>query len=274
MSKIDDFKKELECLINKYSLENGSNTPDFILAEYLTNCLKNFNDVLKAKDKFYRQAQKGTIYYELYDKFDKHIPNSICHELSNEICQGCPEIETCKKCFPNIENCQVSEFEEYKKSEIDLNTCTKVDSTKIEYDFIKNCGTHENNSEKIVVTTGIPAGVGFTGQSNTVFIKKETTNIAPIESTDIPEITIIEKNPDTLCHDEPTNEICQECPEITNFTKCFPNIENCQVLKFEELNKNTKAESIDNFFNDSSEKAVVCTFCKRNPCNCEDDLPF
>ena len=37
------FRKELETLINKNSLENGSNTPDFILAEYLENCLKAFD---------------------------------------------------------------------------------------------------------------------------------------------------------------------------------------------------------------------------------------
>ena len=30
------FTEALEQLINKYSKENGSNTPDFILAEYLT----------------------------------------------------------------------------------------------------------------------------------------------------------------------------------------------------------------------------------------------
>jgi len=37
------FRKELETLINKHSMENGSNTPDFILAEYLTDCLHAFD---------------------------------------------------------------------------------------------------------------------------------------------------------------------------------------------------------------------------------------
>lgn len=40
---MEKFQKELEDLINKHSVENGSDTPDFILAEYLTNCLKAFN---------------------------------------------------------------------------------------------------------------------------------------------------------------------------------------------------------------------------------------
>lgn len=41
--KLVEFEKELQHLINKYSLENMSNTPDFILAKYLMQCLFNFN---------------------------------------------------------------------------------------------------------------------------------------------------------------------------------------------------------------------------------------
>ena len=49
----ETFKKELESLINSYSMENGSDTPDFILAEYLVNCLKAFNEASKARDGWY-----------------------------------------------------------------------------------------------------------------------------------------------------------------------------------------------------------------------------
>ncbi len=47
-----NFKKELEMLLNKYSKENGSDTPDFILAEYLDNCLKNFDNIVNQKNKW------------------------------------------------------------------------------------------------------------------------------------------------------------------------------------------------------------------------------
>lgn len=40
--KYDEFEKDLTKLINKYSLENGSNTPDF-LARHLVGCLVAFN---------------------------------------------------------------------------------------------------------------------------------------------------------------------------------------------------------------------------------------
>lgn len=39
-----DFEKELAELINKHNLEKPSNTPDFILAKYLTGCLIVWNE--------------------------------------------------------------------------------------------------------------------------------------------------------------------------------------------------------------------------------------
>ncbi len=47
------FEKDLSRLINHYSQENGSDTPDFILAEYLKGCLRNFNITLQAREKWY-----------------------------------------------------------------------------------------------------------------------------------------------------------------------------------------------------------------------------
>lgn len=45
------FNKELTELINKYSLEGGSNTPDFVLAQYLCECLGAFNRATVARNK-------------------------------------------------------------------------------------------------------------------------------------------------------------------------------------------------------------------------------
>ena len=52
----DKFIKELETLINKYSMENDSNTPDYILAEYLSNCLKTFNTALQKRAHWYGET--------------------------------------------------------------------------------------------------------------------------------------------------------------------------------------------------------------------------
>lgn len=47
------FKKELESLINRYSIENDSDTPDFILANYLTMCLENYNTTIQSRETWY-----------------------------------------------------------------------------------------------------------------------------------------------------------------------------------------------------------------------------
>lgn len=47
------FEKKLEQLINEYSKEKGSDTPDFILAQYLSECLYNYNRTIKERDKWF-----------------------------------------------------------------------------------------------------------------------------------------------------------------------------------------------------------------------------
>ncbi len=47
------FEKELEELINIYSLEGESDTPDFILATYLRNCLNAYNEAVRSRDKWF-----------------------------------------------------------------------------------------------------------------------------------------------------------------------------------------------------------------------------
>lgn len=47
------FQEELSMLLNKHSQENDSNTPDFILAEYLKNCLNAFNLATNRRENWY-----------------------------------------------------------------------------------------------------------------------------------------------------------------------------------------------------------------------------
>jgi hypothetical protein len=48
------FTEALEELINGYSLENKSNTPDFILAEYMNSCLEAYNTAVQANEKWHK----------------------------------------------------------------------------------------------------------------------------------------------------------------------------------------------------------------------------
>lgn len=52
-SKEHLFKQELTALINRYNMDNRSNTPDFILAEYLLECLKSFNSASIKREHWY-----------------------------------------------------------------------------------------------------------------------------------------------------------------------------------------------------------------------------
>jgi hypothetical protein len=47
------FEKELEQLINRYSVENASNTPDFILAQYVSGCLAVFATAVQQRETWY-----------------------------------------------------------------------------------------------------------------------------------------------------------------------------------------------------------------------------
>jgi hypothetical protein len=54
-AKPGTFPHELEQLINKHSIEGGSNTPDFILAEYLKQCLIAFDMCVRRRDEWYHR---------------------------------------------------------------------------------------------------------------------------------------------------------------------------------------------------------------------------
>ena len=47
------LESKISELLNVYNQESLSNTPDFILAEYLTNCLNAFNYATKERDRWY-----------------------------------------------------------------------------------------------------------------------------------------------------------------------------------------------------------------------------
>jgi len=57
---MDTFEKELENIINKYSKENESNTPDFILGQYLQGCLKVFNTTVQQRETWYGRDARPT----------------------------------------------------------------------------------------------------------------------------------------------------------------------------------------------------------------------
>lgn len=55
---LSKFQEELTTLINRHSVENGSETPDFILAVYLSACLAAFEAATVRREVWYGRAPK------------------------------------------------------------------------------------------------------------------------------------------------------------------------------------------------------------------------
>lgn len=53
------LQKDLAALLNSYSAENGSNTPDTVLADYLLSCLEAFNTAVRTREALTTLANAG-----------------------------------------------------------------------------------------------------------------------------------------------------------------------------------------------------------------------
>ncbi len=54
-----DFQGGLEGLINECSRENDSDTPDFILAQYVKSCLDAYSTAVRACDRWFQEGELG-----------------------------------------------------------------------------------------------------------------------------------------------------------------------------------------------------------------------
>lgn len=52
------FRRELAALMNRYSLENGSDTPDYMLADYLIQCLRALDSTVNEREVWYGREKK------------------------------------------------------------------------------------------------------------------------------------------------------------------------------------------------------------------------
>lgn len=54
----ETFRIQLAALLNMHSKENGSDTPDHILAVYLLGCIGVFDAAVNARDKWHGREKK------------------------------------------------------------------------------------------------------------------------------------------------------------------------------------------------------------------------
>ena len=53
MSDVSTLTDELRALLNRRSRESASNTPDFMLAEYMIKCLEAAEEMIRHRDRWY-----------------------------------------------------------------------------------------------------------------------------------------------------------------------------------------------------------------------------
>jgi len=71
------FRRDIETLLNSRSMEQGSNTPDFILADYLLRCLQAFDAAVLRREQWYG---RGLLPPEAPSG---NVPNTLLSELDN-----------------------------------------------------------------------------------------------------------------------------------------------------------------------------------------------
>lgn len=57
MTNESEFLAELTALINRHSAENGSNTPDFLLAEFLACQLRVWDQFVTRREQWYGREE-------------------------------------------------------------------------------------------------------------------------------------------------------------------------------------------------------------------------
>lgn len=66
-----DLEKDLTDVLNKHSAENGSDTPDYVLAKYLIRCLAAYNSAVKERGTHAMFANSSIDFGELVSTIKK-----------------------------------------------------------------------------------------------------------------------------------------------------------------------------------------------------------
>lgn len=73
-STVQEFQRDLQQLLNRHSVEQTCNTPDFVLAQYLVGCLKVWCEALGERDGFW--AKRAVSCFRLLKPNGPVTPNA------------------------------------------------------------------------------------------------------------------------------------------------------------------------------------------------------
>jgi len=90
--KYKELMRELSALLNRYSYENRSDTPDFMLAEYMLGCLTVYENTIANRTRWLSKGDDGRIYLKRefleaelkHEKNDaERFPDDVAIDLPN-----------------------------------------------------------------------------------------------------------------------------------------------------------------------------------------------
>lgn len=105
---MSNFIEELCSLINRHSLENGSNTPDYLLASYLKQCLDTFDSITQQREIWHgrqrpdmnddpfgiwpEEEEWEAVTQKLADESPDPLKDLAARELEREVAEACEEL--------------------------------------------------------------------------------------------------------------------------------------------------------------------------------------
>lgn len=116
------FRQELEEVINKHSMENGSNTPDFILAKYLIECLRAFDRAVGTRDNWINRNVMEEVLREKTPEERQRIAEIFRNKITDTSKFGHSDfIDTVNQRFGNVEKPHAITFAEAEQMASDIN---------------------------------------------------------------------------------------------------------------------------------------------------------
>lgn len=79
------FQEDLQQLLNRHSAESPSGTPDYILAEMLTNVLKTFNEAVGQRAEWRGESVELPAMQKLFDTPSSMDDCAACHSMMDDI---------------------------------------------------------------------------------------------------------------------------------------------------------------------------------------------
>ena len=182
---MENFKKSLVKLLNKYSKENDSNTPDFILAEYLMLCLETYNKTLQVRESWYgrdieeKRSEEKNLYKSCHEKLADTIIKNANDYIYHCLCAR-------STIFPGKTIEEVIEILKHHTAEYELDTTYSNISSEfresVRQIIREKTGTIPD-SEKCTSYMFLP--------NNTMVLNGKKYKLIPCENADDWEITMI-----------------------------------------------------------------------------------